>query len=401
MRTSQILRLTVASIATASALVLTACGGGGGSGGTSELQYSISLTTHKTLLPLNINPAQNTVGIGAYAPYSTTLYVAAQTGGLAIPDKEEAFSCTVNPGLDQGALYYLDGKDEHEETDEATGEIKQTAYRSIVLESNSGRSSFHFHASNAAGTAEIVCSVVDPRDGKVYSSSVHITVGAQTGKPAWILESAQALGPLGTINNQDAIPTSVAIQARVFDDANQPVPNPINRNLRVSIHKSSSAMGAKLISNLQSGNAIELSTVEGVGQFSLQSGTKPGEVVLELTADRFDNDITNGIQEPISALLPIVVHDARVADPLVIGTIFSAKIVEEFVAVLFAKGGTEPYAWTIQHGELPVGLSLNHGVIAGIPKVDSSAAGNYPLVIKVTDAKGKTALGNFTLTLVR
>ena len=38
---------------------LTACGGGGGSGGTSAQQYSISLTTVKTQLPINIDQSNN------------------------------------------------------------------------------------------------------------------------------------------------------------------------------------------------------------------------------------------------------------------------------------------------------------------------------------------------------
>jgi len=56
--------------------VLVACGGGGGSPGSSDLPYTISLRAEKTQLPINIGGAP--ASIGAYAPYTTTLYVEAR-----------------------------------------------------------------------------------------------------------------------------------------------------------------------------------------------------------------------------------------------------------------------------------------------------------------------------------
>ena len=65
------------------------------------------------------------------------------------------------------------------------GKIKVPgAYRSIVLDSNAGGNSFHFHAGNIAGTARITCAVTNPADQLVSSASVDIVVGAATGKPA-------------------------------------------------------------------------------------------------------------------------------------------------------------------------------------------------------------------------
>ena len=71
---------TLALVTSGAALV--ACGGGGGSPGKTDQPYSITLRTVKTQLPLNI--ANQPAGLGAYAAYTTTLYVEARQGGNPI-----------------------------------------------------------------------------------------------------------------------------------------------------------------------------------------------------------------------------------------------------------------------------------------------------------------------------
>ena len=98
------------------AALLGACGGGGGSPGDTQLVYTITLRADRTALPTNI--AGQPAGIGAYAPYTTTLHVEAREGGKPIPGLKDAFACNLAAGLETGALYYLDGDDEHEDEDE-------------------------------------------------------------------------------------------------------------------------------------------------------------------------------------------------------------------------------------------------------------------------------------------
>ncbi len=120
-------------------------------------------------MPLNV--AGYPPGTGANAPFTTTLYVNATEDGRPIPGGEkDVFACDIKEGLDSGALYYLDGDEEHEK------DGKPVSYRSITLGANSGGSSFHFHAGNQAGDVKITCSVQDPRDKKLHSASVNIRV---------------------------------------------------------------------------------------------------------------------------------------------------------------------------------------------------------------------------------
>jgi hypothetical protein len=382
--------------------VLVACGGGGGSPGSSDLPYTISLRAEKTQLPINIGGAP--ASTGAYAPYTTTLYVEAREGGRPIQGGTEIFGCNVAGGLDSGALYYLDGKEEHmvDVDDGAGGTIKvPAAYRSIVLDSNSGGNSFHFHAGSKAGTARIVCSVTNPSDKLVSSASVDIVVGAATGKPASVVGTLQAPGYLGSRDNTFIHPTTgerlrnnVGLNAFVMDDANQPIPNPSAANLQVSIRPFGASAGARLLSGSQSGSVLQVRTIEGVGLLSLSSGPSAGVILLELTTDRADNNVSNGIQDAVTALMAVSVHKAIATSPLVIGDAdLTVTVGMPYSYALTAQGGVPPYKWSST--ALPAGLTLSpDGVISGMP---TAPKGNYQIVVTVTDDTDASVSKNLTI----
>lgn len=385
------------------AAVLSACGGGGGSPGQTEESNSITLRADKAQLPINLTGVR--AGSGVYAPYSTTLYVQASVGGRPIPGGEEIFGCNVAGGLDTGSLYYLDGKEEHEvEVDDGNGgKIKVPgAYRSITLGSNSGGNSFHFHAGDTAGTARITCSVSDPRDGQQKSASVDITVGAATGRAASI-QGIAAYPSLGTQGNTNNVRTSTAIEAYVFDEANQPVPAPTKANLQVAIASGGAASGARLLAGSQSGSVVQVSTIGGVALFSLASGTSEGSILLEMTADRFDNDVTNGIQTPITQLLSMAVTagTAPGATPIPLALVAATPTPGTnglpYSYAFSATGGVAPYTWSALGG-LPEGLTLSSsGILSGTPA--AKQVGTFQVAIRVSDSQGRSITGNFPLVI--
>ena len=373
--------------------LLAACGGGGGSPGDSKLPYSISLRAEKTQLPLNIS--NEGAGIGAYAPYTTTLYVEAQEGGKPILGGEDMFACNVAGGLDSGSLYYLDGDEDHEDDNG-----NPLAYRSITLGANSGGNSFHFHAGTKSGTARITCSVTNPSDQQVSSTSVDIVVGAATGKPASVIAAAQAPGYLGSRDNVFLLRNNVGIQAFLMDDANQPIPAPGAANLQVSIlpsPSSSASTGSRLLSGAQSGSVVQVRTIGGIGEVSLSSGPNAGTIVLEFVTDRFDNNVSNGIQDPVAALYAVGVYHAIAQMPLSIATatIADAEQNVRFAYALEASGGVPPYSWSTVGG-LPGGLSLSSsGIIQGTPSV----SGTFQVVLQVTDAVGAVSTRNLVIAI--
>ena len=383
-------------------MVLSACGGGGGSAGDTQEAYTITVRADKSQLPLNISGVRP--GIGVYRPYTTTLYVEARKGGVAIPGGADIFSCNVAGGLDSGALYYLDGKAEHEvEVDDGNGgKVKvPAAYRSITLGSNSGGNSFHFHSADKAGIARITCSVTDPRDKQQKSATVEILVGGATGMPASVRLEAQIPGYLGARNNVNGLLSQMAIQAFVLDDANQPATNVSGGNVQVRIIPSTDAsQGARLIAGSQSGSVLQLPSVGGVATFSLLSGAGTGSIFLELAADRFDNNVSNGITDPITAIYPVSVLEALTALPT-FADVDLGTVTKEvpFTAFLNASGGLPPYVWSATG--LPAGLSVDAstGVLSGKASKDEQERA-FLATVTVVDKNKASATGTVKLKLV-
>ena len=377
------------------AAALTACGGGGGSPGDTSEPYTISLRAERTSLPLNVG--HYPVGIGVEYPYTTTLYVNAKKGSAPIPGGEDIFACNTEYGLSSGPLYYLDGKDEHQK------EGVPLPYRSVTLGSNSGGNSFHFHASDQAGTAKITCSVHDPRANRQVSTSINITVGGATGM-AGSIKGVATYPVLGTQGNSFNLRQSTAINASVWDDANQPVPDTSKANLQVSIRPTTTAAaGARLLAGDQKGGVVQVKTTGGVGLFSLSSGATEGSILLEMVADRTDNDVTNGIQDAITSLLVVNVSngvpEGPAPDPLKIGADKPADATNglPYSFALSATGGVAPYTWSALGG-LPEGLSLSSsGILSGTPNV--KAPGDFQVAVRVTDSKGTSTTANLTIAV--
>lgn len=383
-------------------VTLSACGGGGGSPGTTQESYSITLRADKIQLPLNIQNVR--AGIGAYSPYTTTLYVEARKGGVPIPSGEDIFGCNVAGGLDSGALYYLDGKPEHEvEIDDGVGgKIKVPgSYRSITLGANSGGNSFHFNSGDAAGTGRITCSVTDPRDGRVVSASTDITVGGATGKPASVRMQAQFADILGAKGNANGILSQMAIQAFVMDDANQPTGSSSGSSVQVRILSgTSAAQGARLVAGSQSGSVLQLPSIGGVALFSLLSGTEAGTIFLEMSADRADNNVSNGISDPMVAILPIQVMAARTIAPTIdavdLGDITKGIPFNAYVEV---KNGLPPFTWSF--AGLPAGLTVDAttGILSGTVSQGAEERA-YIATVTAIDKNKISATAKITLKVV-
>lgn len=384
------------------ASTIAACGGGGGSAGETQEVYSITLRAEKTQLPLNV--AGSPPGIGAYRPYTTVLYVEARKGALPIPGGEEIFGCNMAGGLDSGALYYLDGKSEHEtEVDDGKGgKIKvPNAYRSVTLGANSGGNSFHFHSADQAGNVRITCSVTDPRDKQQKSASVNISIGGATGKPASVRMEGKIPGYLGSKNNGSGILSQMAIQAFVMDDANQPTASASGANVQIRILPgTAAAQGARLVVGSQSGSVLQLPSVGGVATFSLLSGADTGSIFLELAADRYDNNVSNGIVDPITAVYSVSVLEA-ITMPLTFVDVDLGTITKgiPYTTTLTAQGGLPPYTWSASG--LPAGLAVDAstGLLSGNAS-EGAQERDYLVAVTVVDKNKAAVTGSVKLKLV-
>lgn len=66
-----------------------------------------------------------------------------------------------------------------------------------------------------------------------------------------------------------------------------------------------------------------------------------------------------------------------------------------FAQALTASGGQAPFTWSATTSSLPPGLTFNNGVIFGVPTL----AGNYNVVVTVTNADGLSSSRNFSMVV--
>ena len=60
-----------------------------------------------------------------------------------------------------------------------------------------------------------------------------------------------------------------------------------------------------------SGTSVATHTIHGVATASFQSGTTQGTIQIRATVDRADNNVTNGIADPLSATTAVIVSDGK------------------------------------------------------------------------------------------
>lgn len=380
---------------------LLGCGGGGAGG---PATYSISLRADMASLPLNISGVQPSIG----GPYTTTLYVSVEgSDGKPIAGGADNVQCSYVAGLDSGPLYYLDGDPEHEtkETVDGVEVVTPTGYRSVTLSTNAGLATLHFHATNVAGAAIVRCSIVDP-SSVVRSAEYTIQVGgAPSGKASQLVISHSSANYL-YIQGVGG-PTQSQLQASLVDEAGQlfanPPPGVNNVQLRIVPDPNSPAddnatlRGVNGNGQAVAGATIHVASINGQAQFTLVSGTAPGQILIEALADRNDNNVSNGVSESIynyvavSAVVQAPTQTGTQA-PLAISTDGLPEAVREipYGVLLEASGGAAPYTWSLlTPGSLPAGLSLNTtGIISGTPS--STSPGTYNFVVQLRDAQGTT-----------
>jgi len=380
--------------------LLAGCGGGGGGGGAGP--FTITVRADKTSLPLNVALEGPRIG----GRYLTTLYVEAKdNGGRPIPGGEDIFSCNILNGFDSGILYYLDGDDEHvEEVTLADGTTVEVplAFRSVVLDGNAGGATFHYLAWDTAGTATVRCTVNEPGTNIQRSASVNIQVGGSSGGVSQILlENLSSPGYLFTQGQNG--PTQAQIAANMVDEGGQALPNPTsgrnNLQLRIMPVSGSTADDAAILRGVNgsgqpvAGQSIHVRSINGQAQFTVVSGNSAGTLMVEAMSDLLDNDVGNGIAQPLVNYFAISVvttaPNTGTASPISITTtdLPAAQGGIAYAALLEASGGTPPYTWSLVTFGLPTGLTLTEsGVIAGTPF--GSSSGTFSFVARATDTKG-------------
>jgi hypothetical protein len=288
-------------------LALTSCGGGGGNGGSYSPPQSgsITLSATTTNLPVNVwgyvptqygNPTQAEVTI-TWRNADGTLVTGKDIAVSIAPTNVAALSCLV---------------------DGDACEDGNALFGSIPIKGINGQATIFVNATDTAGTANFTVSGVDPTTSRTVSASLQFHVTSGVGPlPATVTlaptPSAVYLPSSGGSSNS-------SISATVKDGAGQLVPDPVSGNngfdnIQFDLvgETGDAILSSNSVSGPSSGRSVTSHTVHGVATASFQAGnaTPQGPVQVRATVDRADNNVTNGVQDPVTFTTSVVVSDGK------------------------------------------------------------------------------------------
>lgn len=298
------LGLLLASVA------LCSCGGGGGDGNsfTSPPQsgsITLSPAGGSTTLPLNVGGANPW---SPSSPYTNEVDIH-WTNADGSPVSGHDLSCSVT-NLAVISIHILD--DASTQQDESA-----INWGNIQVHSDTGHAICWVYSTGQAGTATLNVGGVDPVTGATISKSINFTVQNAAGAlPASVTMSANPPGVYfsGSNGNQNSVLT-----IEVLDGGAQPVPDPVSGNsgadnvqLEIVTNPSGDArLSANSVSGPVTGASVATHTIHGIATASFQAGSVQGPIQIRATSDRSDNDVTNGIGDPVSTTFSVIVSDGK------------------------------------------------------------------------------------------
>ena len=301
--------------------LLAACGGGGGDGHggfTPPQSGTITLSATRTELPVN-DVGYQPIEYGNPTQAEVTITFRHANGSLV---SGEDLHVSISP-TNVAALSCLVDGDECEDGNQLFG--------SVVLPGTNGQASIFVNATQMAGTATLTVSAKDPQTSATVSASMRFTVVSGVGTtPASIQLNAS---PAGIYMPGSSGNTNSVISAVVRDGAGQLVPNPAGANsgadnlvFEIIGDHGGARLSANSVSGPASGARVTTHTVNGRATVSFQSGSLQGPIQIRATADRADNDVSNGVSDPLSVTTSVIVSDGKLYSLELTSPLFAPRL---------------------------------------------------------------------------
>ncbi len=294
--------------------MLAACGGGGGGDGTFRQEAEIEFVATPSRIALNTQGV-DIEDTANRSPFLSTITVTPKLNG----DYQLVDIHVQEVGVDpsKGSLYTLSVDEMVACNTEDTAKNCHGAFQSFTVKAGNSQI-FYFSSGFRSGEITLRASaVIKGRDGDIpVTKDIKLTIdggGAGNGIPDHFsaLKGSSDLSPSAsydyTLEMQDA--------------GNHFVPGSDKHNsMQIEIAEDLAFVrGARLIGNAangvsNTGRSIMLPTKSnGVGYFSFVSPNQDMSVNLRVMADRADNNIDNGIADPLVQTLKLVIVDKGVA----------------------------------------------------------------------------------------
>jgi hypothetical protein len=289
---------------------LSSCGGGGGDGHGAFEPPQASIITLSAVggsrtLPLNVGGASPW---SPASPYSIEVDIH-WTNADGSPVSGHDLSCSVT-NLAIIAIHILD--------DASTPDDESAVnWGNVQVHSDTGHAICWVYSTGQAGDATLNVGGVDPLTGASVGTSMSFTVQNASGPlPASVQVTADPPGVYFSGSNGRQ---STTLSALVLDGGGNPVPDPASGNSGadnvqfeiITNPNGGATLQANSVSGVVTGSTVVTHSVRGVATASFQSGSVQGPIQIRATADRSDNNVTNGISDPVSSTFSVVVSDGK------------------------------------------------------------------------------------------
>lgn len=360
----------------AASLMLASCGGGGGSGGDGAFQPTpsgtLTITATTTTLPMNRTSGRPFIG----SPYIAEMDITwRRANGDLVSGQEVAVS--INPVTvaaystldDPSTPVVLDANGAYDHGNEfwdlmGSGPVKVTG----------GHATVFVHSADVAGVATVTVTARDTASNTTISKTLQFTVAnVASSLPASIVAAAS---PNHVYLQETGGSNSTIITALVRDGGDQFVPDPGSgnssfNNVQFEVvgganYGTLSALGA---GGPNTGPVVKTRTVQGIATTSFRAGSIQGPVQVRVIADRADNNVDNGISDPLVVTESVVVSDGKLFS-LAITSPTENAITTGSITGTVGPNGTyslvvSALATDRQGNPVPAGTSIRFGAIDG------------------------------------
>lgn len=318
---------------------------------------AITLQAQTTDLPLN----KQTVLPNPGGPYTAEVTVTVRNADGTLASNVQSVNVSINPAT--VATFSILDKPETDDINELLLRLGQAPVDVVA-----GKATIFVTAYASPGTATLaVTTNATANDGTAFTSATtEITVGRVSALlPARVTASSEYEHVY--LPESGGRSTSL-LTATVTDAGDEIIPDSHNPNVQFEVL--GGLTHGTVTGNSQKGATIQTNSTNGIARAMFTAGSEAGPVSIKVTADGADNDVSNGISDPISATVDLVVSD---------GKPFSVTLVSPMVNAVFINGVSSG----VVPEEGPNGIEIP-------PELD----GTYSLTVSavVTDRQGNPVL---------
>jgi hypothetical protein len=283
----------------------------------------LSIETTTATLPINAFNVDPFLG----SPFMAEVTVTVRTAAGEFVTAENGIQVSINPVGNTGGFTTLDDG----ETDDVNEFLVRLGQGPVDVVA--GKATIFVHSLNFSGSTTLTITTQDPDNNQIIvATQVFNIVSSISDLPASVVVNP----PLSPIYVQGSGGnTSTQLEILVRDGIGQNVPDPVAgnnafNNVLVTLLGDTVSGGTRVGGvnaqgqNVQ-GTEIALRTVSGISSVLLTSGTTTGSALIRVTSDRADNNVDNGVSDPVTAERAVFISD---------GVLFDLEITQPFVAAI-------------------------------------------------------------------